>query len=342
MHPLGKQDRFVGRALLAGMAMLSACATEVPQSRAPSIPPTPNPTAMISEPPQWLTERYEGPAGELAYKLYLPTGYSGSEPAPLIVMLHGCTQDADDFAAGTRMNALADEHGFLVAYPEQPASANPNRCWNWYDPAHQARDTGEPARIAGVARKIMQEHEVDPSRIYLAGVSAGGGMAVLTAAAYPELFAAIASHSGVEYRAASDLRSGLAAMQRGGPDPRAQGEAAFREMGSRARPVPLIVFQGADDAIVRPVNAEQTVAQWRRTLELAGASLQEDTTVAAPGSRRTVYRTPGGEVLLDSWTVADVGHAWSGGSPDGTFTDPDGPDASREIVRFFLDHPRRP
>lgn len=290
---------------------------------------------------------HAGEAGERRFRLYIPGGLEPDQPAPLVVMLHGCTQGPDDFARGTRMNSLADEHGFLVAYPEQTTAAQPQKCWNWYDPAHQNRGAGEPALIAGITRQIMTEHRVDARRVYLAGVSAGGAMAVLTAVGYPELYAALASHSGTEFRAASGVAGALAAMQTGGPDPRQQGEAAFRAMGEQARRVPLIVFHGAADPVVRPVNAEQTVAQWRRTLDLAGAELRPADAVAPDSAggravRRAVYRDVAGAELLESWLVDGLGHAWSGGSPDGSYTDPAGPDASWEIVRFFLEHPRSP
>lgn len=329
--------------VLLGLSHLAACGAALPRGDTPD---------AVSGTSRFSDESYTGDDGTHRYKLYLPSGYDGARAVPLVVMLHGCTQDPDDFARGTRMNALAEGHGFVVAYPEQPAAANPQKCWNWYDPAHQARDRGEPALIAAITRAVMSEYRVDPRRVYVAGVSAGGAMATLVGVGYPELYAAVASHSGTEFRAANGVAGALAAMQNGGPAPAAQGEAAFRAMGERARPVPVIVFHGAADPVVRPVNAEQTVAQWKRTLELAGVTWGEveeqgpGLPAGDPPARYDVARTRHldneGRVLIESWIVKDLGHAWSGGSPEGSYTDAASPDASREIVRFFLQHPARP
>lgn len=248
------------------------------------------------------------------------------------------------------MNALAAEQGWIVAYPEQPASAHPQKCWNWYDARHQARGGGEPALIAGITREVMEDHDVDPQRVYVAGVSAGGAMSLILGVTYPELFAAVGSHSGMGFRAATNVNEALSAMQGSGPDPATRGETAFRAMGERARVVPLIVFQGGADPVVRPANAEQLVAQWKTTLERAGATFGEREE-AGPGLTtgdplagydvaRTLYRDENGNVLIESWIVDGLGHAWSGGSPEGSYTDPRGPDASREMLRFFREHPR--
>ncbi|MDQ3556186.1 MAG: PHB depolymerase family esterase [Gemmatimonadota bacterium] len=299
--------------------------------------------------PRFTTETFTGGSDARSYELYLPSAYDGVRPLPLVVMLHGCTQEADDFARGTRMNITAEEHGFLVAYPQQTAALHPQRCWRWYDAAHQTRDAGEPALIAGIAREVMRRHRVDATRVYVAGVSAGGAMAVILGATYPDLFAAIASHSGTEFGAARGISEALAAMQHGGAASEEQGAAAFTAMGAHARPVPLIVFHGGRDAVVHPVNAEQTVAQWRGTLQLAGVRLVaaeaagSETGGSAPApahAERRLHRDEQGRVWIESWLVLGLGHAWSGGSPEGTYTDPTGPDATGEIVRFFLQHPR--
>lgn len=270
------------------------------------------------------------------YRLYVPAAYDGTRALPLLVMLHGCTQDPDDFARGTRMNAVAEELGFLVAYPEQTAALQPQRCWTWYDPAHQGRG-GEPAQVAGIAREVMDGFRVDPARVYVAGVSAGGAMAVNAAAAYPDVFAAAAAHSGVAYRAAGGVPQALGAMQRGaGEVLGAMMEAGAEATRTRGGPLPLLVIHGADDAVVRRINGDELFMQWALA--------------AGFGEPRTNTETVGGLEVTRSWhgpaeapviarvVVDGLGHAWSGGAAEGTYTDVRGPDASREIARFLLAH----
>jgi poly(hydroxyalkanoate) depolymerase family esterase len=247
-------------------------------------------------------------------------------------MLHGCTQSPDDFAVGTRMNFLAEVGGFLVLYPEQDASANISRCWNWFQAADQQRDQGEPSLIAGITRQVMAEHHVDASRVYVAGLSAGGAMAAIMAAAYPDLYAAVAVHSGLAPGNAHDLPSALQAMQHGRP-------RAGSAPGIRA--IPLILFHGDQDSTVHPRNAEQFIRQWASGPDQPHVMSRQG---QAPGGRDytcMVYQDASGQAVVERWTVHGADHAWSGGSPNGSFTDPAGPDASQEFIRFFREHPRR-
>ena len=252
---------------------------------------------------------YTNGSGTRAYKTYIPARDEG-QPRPLVVMLHGCQQTPDDFAAGTRMNELADEMGFIVAYPEQGSGANVARCWNWCEPDNQQRDDGEPSLIAGITRAVIASYNVDARRVYVAGLSAGGAMAAIMGYTYPDLYAAIGIHSGLPYAAASDLPSAFAAM-RGG---RSQ---------STSHALPAIVFHGDGDTTVHPSNGEQVfTSQTVETGEERGRKYTRTVSVGKPA--------------LEHWLVHGAGHAWSGGSPKGSYTDPLGPDATRAMLRFFL------
>ena len=245
-------------------------------------------------------------------------------------MLHGCIQNPDDFAVGTGMIALAEERGFIVAYPRQPASANRSACWNWFDLAHQTRGEGEPAILAGLTRAVMAEFAVDPARVYVAGLSAGGAMAAIMSATYPELYSAAGVHSGLPNGAAADLPSGLIAM-RGGRNPPAPrtGRATGR--------VRTIVFHGASDKIVHPSNAEAILADARAGLADRAQELILDGVAGGRAYTRTIVTDKRGVLHAECWAIDGLEHAWSGGSPEGSFTDGQGPDASREMLRFFLE-----
>lgn len=266
---------------------------------------------------RFVRASHSNPWGSRAYKVYIPARNQG-QPRPLVVMLHGCKQNPDDFAAGTRMNALADELGFIVAYPEQALAANTSRCWNWFQAQDQQRERGEPSLIAGITRDVIAQFSVDPRRVYVAGLSAGGAMAAIMGRTYPELYAAIGVHSGLPYAAAHDVASAFAAMRGQGAGPRC-GE-------SHSHAVPAIVFHGDVDTTVHPSNGEHAFAA--RTVESGEASGRTYT--------RTLEAGATGRPALEHWLVHGAGHAWSGGSKSGSYADPLGPDASREMLRFFL------
>lgn len=275
-------------------------------------------------------------AGTRTYKLYIPAAYTG-EALPLVVMLHGCKQNPDDFAAGTGMNQLAELHNCLVLYPAQAAKANGSNCWNWFNPQDQERDRGEPSIIADMTRQIMREYKVDPDRVYVAGLSAGGAMASILAARYPDLYAAVAVHSGLAAGSAHDVVSAFNAMKQSKPS------AASRY----CQPVPAIVFHGDRDRTVHPGNGAEVLAQ---SMGAAGESKHPDQMKArkvegkAANGRaytQTIYFNGEEQVLAEHWTIHGLGHAWSGGSKAGSYTDPKGPDASAEMLRFFFAHARK-
>jgi len=279
---------------------------------------------------QYLSRSYACAAGRRSYKLYVPHRQHAGR-RPLLIMLHGGTQDADDFAAGTRMNVLAEEHGFLVAYPSQCKSANPSLCWNWFKPEDQVRGAGEPSIIAGITDEIVAEYDIDPQRVFVAGLSAGGAMAGVMGATYPEVYAAVGVHSGLPYRSATDVASAFSAM-RGDPGLQRR-QRKTGPSSDHALRVRTIVFHGDADQIVHPSNAAKIIeAKTGDTVERAKVRSS-----ASRAYTRAVTRDKTGTVVVEQWLIHGSGHAWSGGSADGTYTDPHGPDASRELLRFFLE-----
>jgi poly(hydroxyalkanoate) depolymerase family esterase len=289
----------------------------------------PRKALRIPDGAEFLSRSFACAAGSRDYKLYVPRRCHTGRRA-LLVMLHGGMQDADDFAAGTRMNALAEEHGFIVAYPNQSKAANTSLCWNWFTPENQVRGQGEPALIAGITNEVVADYDVDRDRVFVAGLSAGGAMAAVMGATYPDLYAAVGIHSGLPYRSAADLPSAFAAMRghRG-----SRGRQSQWRQGADAPRMRTIVFHGDADKVVNPSNArDMTAARPGESVERAKAPRS-----AMRGYTRTVTRDNTGAVIAEQWLVHGSGHAWCGGSPDGSYTDPKGPDASREMVRFFLE-----
>lgn len=268
-------------------------------------------------------------AGRRDYRLYIPTGYDALRgPLPLLVMLHGCTQSPEDFATGTRMNALADAQGVIVVYPEQAASANGSKCWNWFRGEDQQTGRGEPSLLAGIVREVAGELRVDTQRIFVAGLSAGAAMAVVLGRTDPDLFAGIGVHSGVPYGVANDVGSAFAAMQ---------GRGVAREAASPHSAVPTIIFHGDRDHTVSIQNAD---AVMRDAVAAAAGPLHEvsdsGTSVGGRAWSRRTLSDASGRPHVENWTLQGAGHAWSGGSAHGSYTDPAGPDASAEMLRFFL------
>lgn len=302
--------------------------------------PCPADAPEVPESGQFLVRSYTNQAGTRAYKLYVPSGYHG-QPLPLLVMLHGCTQSPDDFAAGTRMNLRAEEHNCLVAYPAQAASANASKCWNWFRPGDQERGQGEPSLIAGITRQVMSDYSVDPDRVYAAGFSAGAAATAVLAATYPDLYAAIGVHSGLACGAARDVASAFAAMRQNQLSASLPPGRRRSGRGGSSRIVPAIVFHGDQDMTVHPHNGEQVIAQLREALNIdLKETVQEARIPGRRAYRRILHEDSGGQAIFEQWIIHGAGHAWSGGSPAGSYTDPQGPDATQEMLRFFLDHPR--
>jgi poly(hydroxyalkanoate) depolymerase family esterase len=305
---------------VGGLAPLSA-------NRAPVI---------VSDGAQFVAKTFSNQAGSRSYKLYVPSGYHG-QAVPLIVMLHGCTQSPDDFAVGTQMNAAAEEHTILIAYPGQTSSANMQKCWNWFSEGDQQRDRGEPSLIAGITREVMRDYEIDERRVYVAGLSAGGAAAAVMGNTYPDLYAAIGVHSGLPCGAARDMPSAFAAMQRGGKgSPHETASSPRTELLGRL--VPAIVFHGDRDTTVNPLNADAVVVQSAQG-EALGAQVESGQVPGGLAYSRTLYNDATGTTMIEQWLVKGAGHAWFGGSLSGSYTEPSGPDATGEMLRFFLEHP---
>jgi poly(hydroxyalkanoate) depolymerase family esterase len=290
----------------------------------------------------------DGPKGRRSYAVYTPAGLRHGKAVPLVVVLHGCNQSVEDAALGTGVNALADRAGFVAVYPEQNARDNPRRCWNWFDPVHQVRGSGEPAAIARITEQVLSWRGgavLDRNRVHVMGLSAGGAMAGILAATYPDVYASAGIHSAPQYAAARNVMTALMAMKIGGPSPERQGRLAHAAMGQRARVVPVMVVQGDADRTVWPGNGERVTRQWLTTSRLASG--EEPSLDFTQPHARHVDRSPGGlpysvrtwndssGPVVQCWTVSGLGHAWSGGASEGSYADPRGPDATEAMFDFF-------
>lgn len=307
---------------LDGMRDFSGLGLRSPITRAPL-----SPSDIVPEGTRFIAGTFSNAAGSRTYKLFIPSRCQGQR-LPLIVMLHGCTQSPDDFAAGTRMNFLAEEQNCFVVYPEQPSGANQSKCWNWFRTGDQRRGGGEPSMIAGITRQIMRDHVIDPKRVYVAGLSAGGAAAAIMGATYSDLYAAVGIHSGLACGAASDLPSAFAAMRQGG---------GSKAVADGKTSVPTIVFHGDRDTTVHPKNGDQIIEQSARATRPTTKVLR-GRVPHGHAYTRTVLIDGAGRAISEHWNIDGAGHAWSGGSPAGSYTDPQGPDATREMLRFFLEH----
>ncbi len=275
------------------------------------------------------------------WRLYEPSNKSADAAPGMLVLLHGCTQDAADLMRGTRAEAFAERAGMIVLAPEQEASAHPQKCWNWYDPRHQNRDAGELAWMSSVISMIVKRYGVDASRVHVAGISAGGAMAQLFATAYPEQVASLTVASGVAVGAAATVPDALQAMRNGPREGTTTSSVVLTRMGQRKRAIPLLVMHGASDAVVSPRNADALMKQWSDVLDALAIArprerLQGDSGTGKTAQMRAEVDAAGRAWLVD-WRVRGVGHAWSGGAKEGTYTDPEGADATAMLFAFIAE-----
>jgi poly(hydroxyalkanoate) depolymerase family esterase len=288
---------------------------------------------------------YSDAVGTLSYEAYVPSTYVQGTPVPLIVALHGCTQNPEKFRRLTRFDELAESRNVIVVFPEQTSTANEQNCWNFFKDEHIHRGAGEASLIAGVTQQVRAKYTIDPHRIYAAGLSAGGAMASVMSATYPDVFAASGIGSGCEYAA------GAACAGYQGVDPEQAGRQAYDAMGANARMMPVIIFQGDQDTTVPPINAKQLIQQWQATADWADNGARDQSVPAAPmdtaaaavpaGRSYTVshYSDGHGGELIQYWNVQGMGHAWSGGCGCEPYSDPGGPNETAAMYDFFMSHP---
>lgn len=323
--PLGETLRILREGRAGSGAFASMPSTGLPGLAKQGASPVVAPGA------EFLTRSYTCAAGARRYKLYIPAS-AEDQPRGLVIMLHGCKQNPDDFATGTRMNAVAEAHGLLVAYPHQTGTDNASSCWNWFRPGDQRRDAGEPSIIAGITAEIMAEFDLDRSRVFVAGLSAGGAMAAVMSETYPDLYGAVGIHSGLAFGSATDVMSAFAVMR---------GDAGvLSNPKPRHLPTPdvrTIIFQGGADRTVHPSNAERIVAMAIPPGPHATPQTETDRSAGKRPYTKKIFRNAEGRPTLEYWLVEGTGHAWSGGDAHGSYTDQGGPCATDEMVRFFLE-----
>ncbi|MFC4638223.1 alpha/beta hydrolase family esterase [Deinococcus hohokamensis] len=327
--------------------LLAACGQ---QAQVPSAPASEAPSAgtiRAQATGYWVSGTYSNAYGARYYRLWVPAGYDGATARPMMVMLHGCTQDGYDFAAGTRMNTIADARNFLVLYPEQGTAYNGYDCWNWFYDVNQHRGSGEPSLIAGMISWVKSNYRVDSARVGVAGLSAGAAMANIMGCTYPDHIRKVAASAGIMYRGATTA-SGATSTQSSGSiyDPNERGTSCSNEMGSARRVIPTLLFHGTSDSTVSITNTHQTAAQWAQANDLAYDGLDDgdidntaDATVTGTACRsytRYDYKNSvTGATVLQKYVISGLGHAWSGGSTAGSYSDPCGPDASTLVANFF-------
>jgi poly(hydroxyalkanoate) depolymerase family esterase len=326
VRPRKRTVQKVGHSLGSVIQQLRAAKSLLP-GRTPR-PDRIEPSPRIPTGARYLSRRHRGAAGSRGYKIYLPASQP-DRPKGLILMLHGCNQTPDDFARGSDMNALAEKHGLAIAYPEQTHGHNAGLCWNWFKPGHQVRDAGEPAILASLTRKLMKELGLGRDAVFVAGLSAGGAMAAILADVYPDLFSAAGVHSGLARGAARDVVTAASAMRSGGP-----AESPPPAVAPESLPVRRIVFHGDADTTVHPSNA--TMIGAAAMGGLAQPTRRSERSVRGRGYVRSDFAGSGGVIMLEVWMLLGAGHAWSGGRSAGSYTDSKGPDASAQMIRFFL------
>ncbi len=320
------------RRLSIVLSQLRAAKAMMPSPVLLSGPASPSKSPVIPAGAQYLERTHSCSTGARDFSLYLPASQPDG-PKGLIVMLHGCTQDPNDFATGTDMNAIAQKHGLAVAYPAQTSGHNAANCWNWFAPSDQARGGGEPAVIASLARALMVEFSLERTAVFVAGLSAGGAMAVILADTYPDVFSAAGVHSGLPRGSANNVLSAMSAMRDGGQTPALSSVTRSRAAAIPDRDMRRIIFHGDADSTVHPSNASQIVVAVVGDREPAQVSPKS---ASGRAYVQSDYALPNGTIDVELWQVDGAGHAWSGGKAGGTYTDPKGPDASSEMVRFFL------
>jgi poly(hydroxyalkanoate) depolymerase family esterase len=311
-----------------------------PPAKSPAKNPTPAP-APLPGPGTLTTRSYSGSAGTLAYELYIPSSYKAGTAVPLVISLHGCTENADVMRQLTAWDKLAESKGFIVAFPQQSSSNNSFECWNFFQSADMQRGSGEAAMIAGITQWVQQNYSVDSKRTYVSGFSAGGAMTSVMAATYPDLYAAAGVGDGCEYAATATCAGYQSA------DPNSAGQQAYTAMGSHARVMPVIDFEGDQDQIVPPVNAQQLVQQWQVTDGLVMHTTVPSSATStsygfSPGGQsytESVYGDGSGHELIQAWVVHGMSHAWSGGCSCEQYSDPAGPDETGAMYAFFMNHP---